>query len=214
MSKAQGRMNSRDRRRRRRALVLRDGDQCFRCGSDWPADDRARHSARPRRHERSRQPPALLRAVQLGQGRFTLERRLGGDRSVKIVKGFPPNYAEIKARLNPGPRTVFAYGDTIYSPSTTHAAARPDRARVRALRPAAARRRPRSVVAPLPRRAAVPARAGGRGVPRPVRALLAAAPRDAPKVPRAHQRLALSSPMYGRLVTKEQAKLLVAGAAA
>jgi 5-methylcytosine-specific restriction endonuclease McrA len=29
-------MNSRDRRRRRRALVLRDGDKCFRCGSDGP----------------------------------------------------------------------------------------------------------------------------------------------------------------------------------
>lgn len=34
----------------------------------------------------------------------------------KIVKGFPPNHAEIKAAFNPPPDTVFAYGDTIYSP--------------------------------------------------------------------------------------------------
>lgn len=34
----------------------------------------------------------------------------------RIVVGFPPNIAEIRARLNPGPDTVFAYGDTIYAP--------------------------------------------------------------------------------------------------
>jgi hypothetical protein len=35
----------------------------------------------------------------------------------RIVRGFPPNISEIRARLNPGPRTVYAYDDTIYSPS-------------------------------------------------------------------------------------------------
>jgi hypothetical protein len=36
---------------------------------------------------------------------------------MQIVRGFPPNYKEIKARFNPPPKTVFAYGDTIYSPA-------------------------------------------------------------------------------------------------
>lgn len=36
--------------------------------------------------------------------------------TARIVKGYPPNYAEIKARFNPPPGTIFAYGDTIYSP--------------------------------------------------------------------------------------------------
>lgn len=34
----------------------------------------------------------------------------------RIVRDVPPNYAEIKAAFNPGPTAVFAYGDTIYSP--------------------------------------------------------------------------------------------------
>jgi hypothetical protein len=34
----------------------------------------------------------------------------------KIVKAFPPNYEEIRARFNPPAGTVFAYGDTIYAP--------------------------------------------------------------------------------------------------
>jgi hypothetical protein len=34
----------------------------------------------------------------------------------KIAKAFPPNYEEIRARFNPPPGTVFAYGDTIYAP--------------------------------------------------------------------------------------------------
>lgn len=38
--------------------------------------------------------------------------------SAKIVKAFPPNYAEINAAFNPPPNAVFAYGDTIYSPSS------------------------------------------------------------------------------------------------
>jgi hypothetical protein len=36
---------------------------------------------------------------------------------VRIVRGYPPNYAEIRERLSPSPRAVFAYGDVIYSPS-------------------------------------------------------------------------------------------------
>ena len=32
-----------------------------------------------------------------------------------IVPGFPPNIIEICERLNPGPSTVFAYGDRIYT---------------------------------------------------------------------------------------------------
>lgn len=34
-----------------------------------------------------------------------------------VVVGFPPNIDEIRERLNPGPSTVFAYGDRIYCPS-------------------------------------------------------------------------------------------------
>lgn len=34
----------------------------------------------------------------------------------RIVTEFPPNYAELRARFNPGPGTVYAWGDTIYSP--------------------------------------------------------------------------------------------------
>jgi hypothetical protein len=39
----------------------------------------------------------------------------------RIAKAFPPNYAEIRARFNPPPGTVFAYGDTIYAPHVTAA---------------------------------------------------------------------------------------------
>lgn len=38
----------------------------------------------------------------------------------RIVRDYPPNYAEIKARFNPLPNTVFAYGDEIYSPATVN----------------------------------------------------------------------------------------------
>lgn len=37
----------------------------------------------------------------------------------KIVKGFPPNYEELRARFDPPAGTIFAYGDTIYSPRRT-----------------------------------------------------------------------------------------------
>jgi hypothetical protein len=35
---------------------------------------------------------------------------------MKIEKGFPPNIAEIAKRFRITPETVFAYGDTLYSP--------------------------------------------------------------------------------------------------
>lgn len=36
---------------------------------------------------------------------------------MQIVKGYPPNYLEIKKRFKVSPRTVFTYGDTVYSPA-------------------------------------------------------------------------------------------------
>ena len=37
---------------------------------------------------------------------------------MRIIKGFPPNYAEIRAVFHPDPNSVFfCYGDTIYNPS-------------------------------------------------------------------------------------------------
>jgi hypothetical protein len=36
----------------------------------------------------------------------------------RIVRGLPPNIDQIRGKLNPGPTTVYAYGDTIYSPAT------------------------------------------------------------------------------------------------
>lgn len=35
---------------------------------------------------------------------------------MRIVRGYPPNIDEIRARLKPRPRTIFAYGDVIYAP--------------------------------------------------------------------------------------------------
>lgn len=35
---------------------------------------------------------------------------------MKIVNDFPPNIDKIRKHLNPGPFTVFTYGDTIYNP--------------------------------------------------------------------------------------------------
>jgi hypothetical protein len=130
---------------------------------------------------------------------------------VKIVKGFPPNYAEIKARLNPGPRTVFAYGDTIYSPSTTQL--------------------PPDLIAHESVHFGQQQRAGGpeawwrRYLDEPQFrldqeveayraqfALCSLLPRATRRKFLANISATLSGSMYGRLVTKEQAKLLVAGA--
>lgn len=36
---------------------------------------------------------------------------------MNVVRGYPPNIEEIRARLAPRPTSIFAYGSTIYSPS-------------------------------------------------------------------------------------------------
>jgi len=38
------------------------------------------------------------------------------ERTLKTVRGLPPNFAEIRKVLHPGPRTLFTYGDTVYLP--------------------------------------------------------------------------------------------------
>lgn len=131
----------------------------------------------------------------------------------KIVRGFPPNYAEIKARFNPPPNTVFAYGDTIYSPSTenltadliAHERVHFDQQR-KVGGPEAWWRRyiddPRfrleqEIEAYRVQYATVA------GAPRPERRRLLA-----------HICKSLASGMYGSLVTKEQARRLVAGVTA
>lgn len=35
---------------------------------------------------------------------------------MKVTQGYPPNIAKIKEALRPGPNTVFTYGDTLYVP--------------------------------------------------------------------------------------------------
>lgn len=37
---------------------------------------------------------------------------------MKIVKGYPPNHAEIVEMLHPAPNYIFTYGDTVFSPTT------------------------------------------------------------------------------------------------
>lgn len=39
---------------------------------------------------------------------------------IKVVVDYPPIYAEIAARFKVGPRTIFAWGDTIYNPGGGH----------------------------------------------------------------------------------------------
>lgn len=36
--------------------------------------------------------------------------------SMEVVWGYPPNYAKIKAALNPGPKAMYCYGSLIYVP--------------------------------------------------------------------------------------------------
>lgn len=36
---------------------------------------------------------------------------------MKLVTGYPPNIDVLRAAFNPGPLTVFTYGDTVYNPS-------------------------------------------------------------------------------------------------
>jgi len=130
----------------------------------------------------------------------------------RIVKGFPPNFEEIKARFNPPPNTVFAYGDTIYAPGGTDLPANlvvheethfvqqqrvggPDEwwrryiddPRFRLEQEVEAYRAQLAAVADLPR---------------PMRRELLA-----------HICKSLASRMYGGLVTKEQARRLVTGTA-
>ena len=125
-----------------------------------------------------------------------------------VVKGFPPNYAEIKARFNPPPNTIFAYGDTIYSPATAEL--------------------PGHLIVHEETHFAQQAVAGGpeawwrRYIDDPqfrleqeIEAYRAqwAAIRELPRAERrellVHICKSLSSSMYGRIVTKQQARQLV-----
>lgn len=36
---------------------------------------------------------------------------------MRIIHDYPPNFAEIRKVLHPGPLAIFTYGDTIYKPS-------------------------------------------------------------------------------------------------
>lgn len=130
----------------------------------------------------------------------------------KIVKAYPPNYDEIKARFNPPANTVFAYGDAIYSPSNVNLAA--------------------DLIEHERTHFAQQARAGGpeawwrRYIDDPQfrleqeieayraqYAAVATLPRPERRALLAFICKSLASGMYGRLVTKEQARRLVAGTA-
>lgn len=130
-----------------------------------------------------------------------------------VVKAFPPNYAEIRERLNPPPRTVFAYGGTIYSPGGTNL--------------------PADLLAHEMTHFAQQARSGGpeawwrRYIDDPEFRLVqeveayraqykfvSSMARPYRRKLLAHICASLASPMYGRLVTKEQARTLIAGASA
>jgi hypothetical protein len=130
----------------------------------------------------------------------------------KVEQAFPPNYAEIKPRFNPPAGTVFAYGDTIYSP---HAATLPA-----------------DLIAHEEVHFAQQRRAGGPDVwwqryiadasfrleqeveaYRTQYALFATLPRPERRRRLAHICKTLASGMYGSIVTKEQARRLLVGAA-
>jgi hypothetical protein len=132
---------------------------------------------------------------------------------VDVIKGFPPNYDEIKARFAVRPTTIYAYGDTIYSPSTVDL--------------------PADLIAHEQVHFAQQKRAGGPDawwrrylddpqfrLSQEVEAyraqyqLLKAMPRADRRRRLAHICGLLASGMYGRLVTKEQARALVTGAPA
>jgi hypothetical protein len=132
--------------------------------------------------------------------------------STKIVKGFPPNIDELRARFNPPPGTVFAYGDTIYSPANVNLSA--------------------DLIAHETTHFAQQARSGGpeawwrRYIDDPQfrleqeleayraqYATLTTLPRPERRALLAHYCKSLASSMYGGIVTKEQARKLIAGPA-
>lgn len=131
----------------------------------------------------------------------------------QIVKAYPPNFAEVRARFNPPPGTVFAYGDTIYSPHTTTLSADLIAHERVHFRQQAAAGGPeawwRRYIADAQFRLEQEVEAY-----RAQYAML----RDLPRPERRRQLArickALASGMYGSLVTKEQARNLVAGASA
>lgn len=43
--------------------------------------------------------------------------RINIPKDMKVVKGVPPNYDKIKAKMDPPKQAIFCYGDTIYTPS-------------------------------------------------------------------------------------------------
>lgn len=131
---------------------------------------------------------------------------------MKIVKGFPPNYAEIKARFNPAPNTVFAYGETIYSPGRidlpadliVHERTHFDQQRAAGGPEAWWRRYIDEPQFRLEQEIEAY---------RAQYATCASFPRPQRRQLLAHICKSLASGMYGSLVTKEQARKLVAGAA-
>jgi hypothetical protein len=128
-----------------------------------------------------------------------------------IVKAFPPNIDDIRARFNPPPGTVFAYDDTIYSP---HSATLPAELvaherihfgqQARAGGPKAWWRRYLDDPAFRLEQEVEAYRAQYR--------LVAQLARPERRRRLAHICATLASGMYGRLVTKEQARELVTAA--
>lgn len=132
--------------------------------------------------------------------------------SVRVVKGYPPNYAEIKAAFRPHPNTVFAYGDTIYSPSSvTLSADIVEHERVhfaQQLRAGGAEEWWQRYIADPSFRLEQEIEAY-----RAQYATAAALPRADRRRLLARISKTLASALYGSLVTKEQARRLIAGTA-
>jgi len=132
--------------------------------------------------------------------------------SVRIVRGFPPNIDAIRARLNPGPRAVYAYGDTIYSPSGTNLP--PDLVRHEETH-FAQQQRIGGPDAWWEKYLSDPAFRLEQEIEayRAQYEMLALLSRKERRQRLAHICKSLSSAMYGRLVTAEQARALIAGSA-
>jgi hypothetical protein len=129
------------------------------------------------------------------------------------VKAFPPNYAEIKKRFNPPPGTVFAWGDRIYSP---HVAQLPENLIVHERVHFAQQAKVGGPEAWWRRYIDDPKFRLEQEIEayRAQYASVASFPRPIRRELLAHIVKSLASGMYGKLVTKEQARRLVAGAAA